>query len=202
MICKCSLLTGFYLAFSAAAWGETTTEAQVLSTFESYCLMNANYPSALPELLMAKGATETGQFKDDLAAPPIAASFKALLTPLAGRSFKLKENTSVFLFSVTDTGACSLSSREAKGDFVEALLKARMATRQIGKESSGTTIHATYAVSFAMPVGVLHALVFIDRPVRDDGSGIRLSSLADQFLRARVQREPEWPVVPLGMKAP
>lgn len=194
------------LGFSAAAWGEASAkEAQALSAFENFCLANASYPNVLPELLIAKGATETKQFKADLSATPaVGSSFKALLTPLNGRSFKLKIDMSEYLITITDTGACSLSSRDANGGSVESLFRERMQARQIGKDALGSIMHATYAVSYPAPLGVLHALVFVDRPIRADSTGIRLSSLADLFLRARGQREPEWPNAPLGFdpKAP
>ena len=165
-----------------------------LALFESLCIDHAKDPDALPALSMAKDAAQETSFETTMSTTPSnGGAFKALLTPLAGRSFKFKDGTDEYSIAITDTGACSLLIRDADGGAMEALLKERMATRQIGKESSTGVAHATYAASYATPSILLHALIFIDRPTRANVTGVRLSLLADQFLRARGQREPEWP---------
>jgi hypothetical protein len=172
-------------------------ELQLLSEFEAICIGNANSPNVIPQMLTAKGATETGQFSSEMfAPPPIGGAFKALLMPLQGKSLKFRDGDLTFVISITDTGACSLSTPAVNGDAVETLLRDHMFANQIGKEITGGVAHMTYAVSYPTPVDTLHALIFIDRPLHSTSTGIRLSSLADLYLRARVQKEPEWPVLP------
>jgi hypothetical protein len=174
-------------------------EVRLLSDFEAICISNANSPNAIPQLLTGKGASETSQFSADISAPPtIGGAFKALLMPLQGKSFKFKDDGPNLVFSITDTGACSLSSPDVNGEAVEKLLKDHMFTNQIGKEVTGGVAHTTYAASYPTPVDTLHALIFIDRPLSVNSFGVRLSSLGDLYLRARVPKEPEWPALPSG----
>ncbi len=200
-----STLAALSLSVATLKAEPSAKDLQLLSDFEAICISNANNPNMIPQLLMGKRATETGQFSADITAPPpIGGAFKALLMPLQGRSLKFKDNGLNLAVSITDTGACSLSSTDVNGNAVEALLKNHMFATQIGKEAASGITHMTYAVSYPTPVDTLHALIFIDRPLRVDSSGVRLSSLGDLYLRARVQKEPEWPVLPSGseLKAP
>jgi hypothetical protein len=189
------LLICAFVVFSGVSLGQPSgKELQDLSLFESLCLGHANDPDAIPALLLSKNAAEAAQFKTIVsAAPSVGSAFRALLTPLDGRSFKFKDSATEYLIAITDTGACSLVLRDADGDAIEALLKERVAARQIGKESDKGTMHVTYAVSYPASSGLVHALIFVDRPVRGQVLGVRLSSLAHQFLRARGLKEPEWP---------
>jgi hypothetical protein len=172
-------------------------EMEIVTNFEAICISNANIPNIIPRLLTAKGTPEASQFSTDIAAPPpISGAFKALLMPLQGKSFKFKDNDMMLTISITDTGACSLLSPDAHGDVIEALLKDQLFTAQIGKEISGGIAHITYAVSLPTPAETIHTLIFIDRPLRLNSPGVRLSSLGEAYLRARVQKEPEWPALP------
>ena len=200
-----STLAAFSLFISTLKAEPSAREVQLLSEFEAICISNANNPNTIPLLLTGKGATETGPVSADISAPPpIGGAFKALLMPLQGKSFKFSDDGLNLVFSITDTGACSISSPNVNGDAVETLLKDRMFTNQIGKEITGGVAHMTYAVSYPTPADTLHALIFIDRPPRVSSPGVRLSLLGDLYLRARVPKEPEWPVLPTSSepKAP
>jgi hypothetical protein len=194
-----STLTAISVSTAMLKAESSTKESQLLSDFEAICISNANKPDVIPQQLAGKGAIEAGQFSTDISAPPpIGGAFKALLMPLEGKSFKFRDDALILAISITDTGACSLSSPDVNGDSVEALLKDHMFANQLGKEVAGGIVHMTYAVSYPTPIDILHALVFIDRPLRLNSSGVRLSSLGDLYLRARVHKEPEWPVLPSG----
>jgi hypothetical protein len=197
-------ICAFAFFFSGVTLGRPSSrDSQGLALFESLCVDHANDPNALPALSMAKDAAQETSIKTTMSITPTnGGAFKALLTPFAGRSFKFKDGAGEYSIAITDTGACSLLIRDADGGAIEALLKEHMAARQIGKESSPGVTHATYAASYASPTILLHALIFVDRPTRANVAGVRLSLLAEQFLRARGQREPEWPAFPLRMNAP
>jgi hypothetical protein len=194
-----STLFGLSTSAAAAVAEPSTKESQLLSDFEAICVTNANNPNAITQLLSGKGSNETGQFSAEISGPPpISGAFKALLMPLEGKSFKIKDDVLDVAIAITDTGACSLSSPDVNGEAVEKVLKDRMFTNQIGKEVTAGVAHTTYASSYPTPVDTLHALIFVDRPLRVNSSGVRLSSLGDLYLRARVPNEPEWPVIPSG----
>jgi hypothetical protein len=197
-----SMLVLLTIAITAVAAETSSKELRFLSDFETICVRNANSPDSIPQLLAAKRAVELGQFLLEISAPPpISGTFKALLMPLQGKSFKLKDDDMMLTISITDTGACILSSPEVNGDAVEKLFKDNMFINQIGKEIRGGSIHVTYAVSYPTPADTLHSLVFVDRELQVKSSGVRLSSLGELYLRARVPKVPEWPDLPPGSDA-
>jgi hypothetical protein len=200
-----STIAALFLTVTTLKAEPMVKELQLLTEFETICISNANSPNMITQMLTTKGATETGQFSSEMfSPPPIGGAFKALLMPLQGKSFKLRDCDLTFAISITDTGACSLSTPAVNGDAVETLLKDHMFANQIGKEITGGVAHMTYAISYPTPVDTLHALIFIDRPLRINSYGVRLSSLGDLYLRARVPKEPEWPVLPTSseLKSP
>lgn len=199
MACRRTLstLAVLFLSTSMPKAESSPKEIEILKNFEAICISYANTPNIIPGILAAKGTPEASHFSTDIAAsPPISGAFKALLMPLQGKSFKFKNSDMMLTISITDTGACSLLSPDAHGDVVEALLKDELFITQIGKEITGGVAHITYAASFPTPIETIHTLIFIDRPLRLNSPGVRLSSLGELYLRARVQKEPEWPALP------
>jgi len=189
------LFTGPLLALLLpASDAASTKEAMAVSTFEAVCLLNADRPGQIPDALLTMGANETKEIKAARSLAPLTGrTFKALLAPFTGRTFELKDEAGDFLIVVTDTGACSLYSREAEGLATETLLKERMPNRQLGKQAAGSETHSTYAVSYPVADRTIHALVFVDRPTDAKATGVRLSALAEQSLQARRQKSPPWP---------
>jgi hypothetical protein len=187
----------FFASVTAVFGAALTKEEETLTTFEAVCMVNADHPNVVQNLLPTLGGTEAKDVTVETSLAPLTGrAFKALLGPFTGQTFKLKAQTTDFLVSVTDTGACSIYSRDADGDNVERLLKEHVPNQLLAKNVSKLETHSTYAVSFPADPATLHALIFVDHANSPSAPGIRLSALAEQFLRARRQKSPRWPELP------
>lgn len=173
----------FAFIFSIPALsGPLTMEQEAFLTFESLCITNSEHLERIPQLLNFGRTIEVEKNQA-----------KEMLAPHTGRAFVMKGESANLLIMLTDAPSCLLYAKDADGTTTENLFREHSRNQLLTRETVGSELHSTYAVSYPADAGVIHALVFVDRPDVIGVSGISFGLASEQFLRAHGLKTPTWP---------